>query len=143
MAFGQIVIGPPGSGKSTYCHGCMQFFNAIGRHAQVVNMDPANDRLPYPCAVDIRDFITLEEIMADAGVSRLQRGRQTRSELVNVGLAELAHVLCSGASQRLLPRSLFGGAVRDRQQRPVQHCEVELFVPVVITPWVVLSPRWC
>ncbi|SCU82531.1 LADA_0C06062g1_1 [Lachancea dasiensis] len=65
MAFGQIVIGPPGSGKSTYCHGCVQFFNAIGRHAQVVNMDPANDRLPYPCAVDIRDFITLEEIMAE------------------------------------------------------------------------------
>ena len=59
------MIGPPGSGKSTYCHGCVQFFNAIGRHAQVVNMDPANDMLPYPCAVDIRDFITLEEIMAE------------------------------------------------------------------------------
>ncbi|SSD58317.1 probable GPN-loop GTPase 2 homolog [Saccharomycodes ludwigii] len=26
-------------------------------------MDPANDSLPYQCAVDIRDFITLEEIM--------------------------------------------------------------------------------
>ncbi|SCV05853.1 LANO_0H16622g1_1 [Lachancea nothofagi CBS 11611] len=65
MSFGQIVIGPPGSGKSTYCHGCVQFFNAIGRHAQVVNMDPANDRVPYPCAVDIRDFITLEEIMEE------------------------------------------------------------------------------
>ncbi|CEP60170.1 GTPase GPN2 LALA0_S01e04588g [Lachancea lanzarotensis] len=65
MPFGQIVIGPPGSGKSTYSHGCIQFFNAIGRHAQVVNMDPANDSLPYPCAVDIRDFITLEEIMAE------------------------------------------------------------------------------
>ncbi|SCU78445.1 LAMI_0A04654g1_1 [Lachancea mirantina] len=65
MPFGQIVIGPPGSGKSTYCNGCSQFFNAIGRHGQVVNMDPANDQLPYPCAVDIRNFITLEEIMAE------------------------------------------------------------------------------
>ncbi|CCK71330.1 GTPase GPN2 KNAG_0G02740 [Huiozyma naganishii CBS 8797] len=65
MPFAQIVIGPPGSGKSTYCHGCSQFFNAIGRHSQIVNMDPANDRLPYPCAVDIRDFITLEEIMQE------------------------------------------------------------------------------
>lgn len=63
MSFGQIVIGPPGSGKSTYCYGCYQFFNAIGRHVQVINMDPANDALPYPCSVDIRDFITLEEIM--------------------------------------------------------------------------------
>lgn len=65
MPFGQIVIGPPGSGKSTYCNGCSQFFNAVGRHAQVINMDPANDSLPYPCAVDIRDFITLEEIMTE------------------------------------------------------------------------------
>ncbi|AGO09873.1 AaceriAAL117Cp [[Ashbya] aceris (nom. inval.)] len=63
MPYGQIVIGPPGSGKSTYCNGCSQFFNAIGRHARVVNMDPANDSLPYQCDVDIRDFITLEEIM--------------------------------------------------------------------------------
>lgn len=65
MPFAQIVIGPPGSGKSTYCNGCSQFFNAIGRHGQIVNMDPANDRLPYPCAVDIRDFITIEEIMQE------------------------------------------------------------------------------
>lgn len=65
MPFAQVVIGPPGSGKSTYCHGCSQFFNAIGRHTAVVNMDPANDLLPYPCAVDIRDFVTLEEIMQE------------------------------------------------------------------------------
>lgn len=65
MSFAQVVIGPPGSGKSTYCHGVWQFCNAIGRHAQIVNMDPANDRLPYPCAVDIRDFITVEEIMEE------------------------------------------------------------------------------
>lgn len=65
MPFGQIVIGPPGSGKSTYCNGVAQFFNAIGRKSSVINLDPANDRLSYDCELDIRDFITLEEVMED------------------------------------------------------------------------------
>lgn len=63
--YGQIIIGPPGSGKSTYCNGMNQFLNSIGRNSLIVNLDPANDRLPYDCTLDIRDFITLEEIMED------------------------------------------------------------------------------
>ncbi|ODV80229.1 uncharacterized protein CANTADRAFT_50162 [Suhomyces tanzawaensis NRRL Y-17324] len=64
--FGQIVIGPPGSGKSTYCYGMYQFMSAIGRKLCIINLDPANDRLPYPdCALDIRDFVTIEEIMEE------------------------------------------------------------------------------
>ncbi|KAH3668325.1 hypothetical protein OGAPHI_002079 [Ogataea philodendri] len=42
-----------------------QFLNSIGRNSLIVNLDPANDMLPYHCTVDIRDFITLEEIMND------------------------------------------------------------------------------
>lgn len=61
--FGQVVIGPPGSGKSTYCNGMFQFLSAIGRKLAIINLDPANDRLPYHCALDIRDYITLEDIM--------------------------------------------------------------------------------
>ena len=38
---GQIVCGPPGAGKSTYCNGMIQFFNAIGRKAVLINLDPA------------------------------------------------------------------------------------------------------
>ncbi len=37
---------------------------AIGRQCSVVNLDPANDRTNYPCALDIRDLVTLEEIMS-------------------------------------------------------------------------------
>lgn len=61
--YGQVVIGPPGSGKSTYCNGMNQFLNSIGRNSLIINLDPANDRLPYDCTLDIRDVITLEEIM--------------------------------------------------------------------------------
>ncbi|KAM9887143.1 hypothetical protein OXX69_013407, partial [Metschnikowia pulcherrima] len=62
--FGQIIIGPPGSGKSTYCHGMHQFLSAIGRKSAVINLDPANDTLPYPsCSFDIRDYVDVEDIM--------------------------------------------------------------------------------
>lgn len=63
MPFAQLVIGPPGSGKSTYCDGMHQFMSAIGRKCSVVNLDPANDRTSYPVALDVRDLITLDEIM--------------------------------------------------------------------------------
>lgn len=63
MPFAQLVIGPPGAGKSTYCNGMHQFLGAIGRKCSVVNLDPANDKTSYPCALDVRDLVTLEEIM--------------------------------------------------------------------------------
>ncbi|KAK3985958.1 putative GTP binding protein [Cladorrhinum sp. PSN332] len=65
MSFGQLVLGSPGAGKSTYCDGMSQFMGAIGRACAVINLDPANDQTSYPCALDIRDLVTLEEIMAD------------------------------------------------------------------------------
>ena len=65
MPFAQLVIGPPGSGKSTYCDGMNQFMSAIGRKCSVVNLDPANDHTSYPCALDVRNLVTLEEIMKD------------------------------------------------------------------------------
>ncbi|KAF2473820.1 uncharacterized protein BDR25DRAFT_256723 [Lindgomyces ingoldianus] len=63
MPFAQLVIGPPGSGKSTYCDGMHQFMSAIGRKCSVVNLDPANDRTSYPVALDVRDLVTIDEIM--------------------------------------------------------------------------------
>ncbi|KAJ1886507.1 hypothetical protein LPJ66_009601, partial [Kickxella alabastrina] len=63
MPFGQIVIGPPGSGKTTYCNGMHQFLTALGRKTVVVNLDPANDCMTYECAVNIEDLITLDDAM--------------------------------------------------------------------------------
>ena len=60
MVFGQVVIGPPGSGKSTYCEGMRQYLTSLGRKVAVANLDPANDMLPYPAAFDVRELISLE-----------------------------------------------------------------------------------
>ena len=65
MPFAQLVLGPPGSGKSTYCDGMHQFMSAIGRTASVVNLDPANDRTPYPCALDVRALVATDDVQQD------------------------------------------------------------------------------
>jgi GPN-loop GTPase len=39
--------------------------SAIGRKCSVVNLDPANDHTSYPCAIDVRDLIKLEDIMEE------------------------------------------------------------------------------
>lgn len=63
MPFAQLIIGPPGSGKSTYCDGMQQMLTALERKVSVVNLDPANDHTSYPAALDVRDLIPLDEIM--------------------------------------------------------------------------------
>ena len=68
MKFGSLVVGPPGSGKTTACHGLQQFFKAINRPVAVVNLDPANDSLPYECAVNINELITLADVMQEFGL---------------------------------------------------------------------------
>eukprot|EP01126_Amoeba_proteus_P005023 TRINITY_DN11657_c0_g1_i3.p1 TRINITY_DN11657_c0_g1~~TRINITY_DN11657_c0_g1_i3.p1 ORF type:complete len:279 (+),score=55.63 TRINITY_DN11657_c0_g1_i3:181-1017(+) len=40
-----------------------QFLQGIQRNTCVVNLDPANDFLPYECAVDLKDLVTLESVM--------------------------------------------------------------------------------
>lgn len=68
MPFGEIVCGAPGSGKSTYCYGKHQLFTAINRPISVVNLDPANDLISYPCAIDISSLITLKDVMDQHGL---------------------------------------------------------------------------
>lgn len=68
LAFGQVVIGPPGSGKTTYCHAMREFLGRLGRSVAVVNLDPANEALPCPCALDIAELVTLPDVMASLGL---------------------------------------------------------------------------
>ena len=55
MVFAQVVIGPPGSGKTTYCEGMRQYLEGVGRQVAIINLDPANDALLFghlhKCAV--------------------------------------------------------------------------------------------
>lgn len=63
--FGQLVVGPPGSGKTTYCEGIQMFCRQLGRRCEVVNLDFANDELPYSAVIDVRDLVALERVMEE------------------------------------------------------------------------------
>ncbi|KXS14271.1 hypothetical protein M427DRAFT_124360, partial [Gonapodya prolifera JEL478] len=63
MPFAQIVVGPPGSGKTTYCKSMAHFLGLAGRDVAVVNLDPANENIPYTPVLSIFDLITLEDAM--------------------------------------------------------------------------------
>ncbi|KAI1284955.1 GPN-loop GTPase 2 [Halotydeus destructor] len=67
--FGQIVTGPPGSGKTTYCKNIAEVLTSLGRDVRIVNMDPANDiSLPYKPSIDISSLIRVEEVMERLGL---------------------------------------------------------------------------
>jgi GTPase SAR1 family protein len=62
LFFGQIVIGPAGSGKSTYCRNLQDHGEVFKRTFLVVNLDPAAEAFNYRCDIDIRDLITVDDV---------------------------------------------------------------------------------
>lgn len=68
MPFCQLVCGPPGSGKSTYCRGLQQFFALCGRPCAVVNLDPGNEDAPYEAQIDVGDLVSLPVVMEELGL---------------------------------------------------------------------------
>ncbi|EEH56493.1 uncharacterized protein MICPUCDRAFT_44376 [Micromonas pusilla CCMP1545] len=65
MGFGQLVIGPPGSGKTTYCNGMAHYFSLTNRPCAVINLDPANHDPPYDADVSVEELITLDDAMRE------------------------------------------------------------------------------
>jgi len=62
------LIGTAGSGKSTLAYNYKHWTQVHGLDAIVVNLDPGAENLPYTPDVDIRDWISLSEIMDTHGL---------------------------------------------------------------------------
>jgi GTPase SAR1 family protein len=61
--YAQIVMGPAGSGKSTYIRRLLDHFELTRRTVFAVNLDPAADELFYTPAIDIREAVSVREAM--------------------------------------------------------------------------------
>ncbi|CAH0549312.1 unnamed protein product [Brassicogethes aeneus] len=65
MRYAQLVIGPAGSGKSTYCSAMVQHGVDSKRNIEVINLDPAAEYFDYQPLVDIRELIHVQDTMED------------------------------------------------------------------------------
>ncbi|KAL2832165.1 GPN-loop GTPase [Aspergillus cavernicola] len=66
--FGVLVMGPAGAGKTTFCNGLIQHLQTTRRSCFYVNLDPAAETFQYEPDLDIRELITLEDVMEEMGL---------------------------------------------------------------------------
>ncbi|XP_059612218.1 GPN-loop GTPase 3 [Phlebotomus argentipes] len=65
MRYAQLVMGPAGCGKSTYCATMQRHATDSKRVINIVNLDPAAEVFDYQPLADIRDLINVEDTMED------------------------------------------------------------------------------
>ncbi|KAF3007535.1 ATP binding protein [Curvularia kusanoi] len=63
--FGTLVMGPAGAGKSTFCTGLIQHLQNNKRPCFYVNLDPAAEDFAFEPDLDIKDLISLEDVMEE------------------------------------------------------------------------------
>ncbi|KAB8068190.1 GPN-loop GTPase [Aspergillus leporis] len=66
--FGVLVMGPAGAGKTTFCSAVIQHLQHTRRSCFYVNLDPAAESFNYEPDLDIRELITLEDVMEELGL---------------------------------------------------------------------------
>jgi len=60
-----FFVGTAGSGKSTMVGAFKQWLDDNGVDSIIVNLDPGADTLPYDADIDIREWISLDEVMSE------------------------------------------------------------------------------
>ena len=58
-------MGPAGAGKSTFCSSLIQHLQTTRRSCFYVNLDPAAESFAYEPDLDIRELVTLEDVMEE------------------------------------------------------------------------------
>ncbi|GAB65751.1 hypothetical protein PCYB_072530 [Plasmodium cynomolgi strain B] len=72
MWFGQLIIGPPGSGKSTYVAGVEHILKQINRKLVLINLDPFVENDVYKADVNISELVDIKKVFCDLGQIHLE-----------------------------------------------------------------------
>lgn len=67
MRYAVLVTGPAGAGKSTFCRSFLTHLQASKRNGHLVNLDPAAESFEYAPSIDIRDLVSLSDVMSELG----------------------------------------------------------------------------
>jgi len=62
------ILGTAGCGKSTFTAAAANWLTENGFSVKTLNLDPGADMLPYEPTVDVRDWLTLGDIMEEYGL---------------------------------------------------------------------------
>eukprot|EP00918_Siedleckia_nematoides_P059186 GHVU01129073.1.p1 GENE.GHVU01129073.1~~GHVU01129073.1.p1 ORF type:complete len:267 (-),score=64.65 GHVU01129073.1:164-964(-) len=65
MKYALLVTGPAGCGKSTFCATVQTHCDAIRRGCKVVNLDPAAEMFNYRCEADVRELVSVADVMEE------------------------------------------------------------------------------
>ncbi|KAL2114432.1 hypothetical protein VUR80DRAFT_7120 [Thermomyces stellatus] len=63
--FGVMVMGPAGAGKSTFCGALITHLHLTRRSAFYINLDPAAESFEHTPDLDIKELISLEDVMEE------------------------------------------------------------------------------
>lgn len=63
--FGVLAIGPAGAGKTTFCSALIEHLKTNRRSCFYINLDPAAEEFVYQPDLDIKELITLEDVMEE------------------------------------------------------------------------------
>ncbi|WFD29862.1 hypothetical protein MSPP1_000876 [Malassezia sp. CBS 17886] len=60
-----LVTGPAGAGKSTFCSALVTHAHSLGRSVHLFNLDPAAEHFEYEPSIDVRELISLDDVMEE------------------------------------------------------------------------------
>ncbi|HYA22468.1 MAG TPA: ATP/GTP-binding protein, partial [Thermoproteota archaeon] len=63
-----FLVGTAGSGKTTLAFSLAEWLGRKGIEAEVLNLDPGVEYLPYDPIVDVREYVDVRELMRTKGL---------------------------------------------------------------------------